>query len=54
MPHPDVNTRCATAAAAKHSGRHHLVLAREEEDATTGGLHRDPEAETDDGKDPTS
>jgi ethanolamine permease len=35
-------------------GRHHLVLAPEEEYALTGGLHRDPEVETYDGKVPTA
>lgn len=35
-------------------GRHHLVLAPEEEYAMTGGLHRDPEVETYDGKIPSS
>ena len=34
-------------------GRHHLVLAPEEEYAMTGGMHRDPEVEAYDGKIPT-
>jgi ethanolamine permease len=35
-------------------GRHHLVLAPEEEYALSGGLHRDPEVEEYDGKVPTT
>jgi ethanolamine permease len=35
-------------------GRHNLVLSPEEEYAMTGGMHRDPEVETYDGKVPTT